>query len=199
MDRIKVGVLGLQGDVREHLLMVADCGAEGVVVKRQEDLKGIDGLIIPGGESTTMGRLMQKYDLIEPIQEMGREGVPIYGTCAGLILLAVKTVEGGQPLLELMDMVARRNAFGRQVDSFEADLQVKGIGDEVFHAIFIRAPWIEEIRDQVDPMAEVEGKIVMAREGNLLVSAFHPELSQDIRIHQFFIDMVRDHKKGSKK
>lgn len=190
MSKVRIGVLALQGAVREHLYLLGLCKAEGVVVKKPQELNRIDGLIIPGGESTTIGKLMVKYGFIEPIKNLCERGYPIYGTCAGLILLAKKITEGCQPLLELMDIEARRNAFGRQRESFEGDLNIAAIGEVPFRGVFIRAPWIEKVGKGVTILAKFEGKAVMARQKNLLVSAFHPELTQDARIHQYFIEMI---------
>lgn len=171
--------------------MLHACGAEVVVAKKPSQLRNIDGLIIPGGESTTIGKLMVKYDFIRAIKALFKKSVPIYGTCAGLILLAKKITEGDQPLLELMDIEARRNAFGRQRESFEADLDIPEIDEEPFRGVFIRAPWIESAGKQVKIMASLKNKAVMARQNRLLVTAFHPELTGDIRIHQYFLNMIK--------
>lgn len=170
-----------------------------MIIKKPHELSRIDALIIPGGESTTIGKLMVKYGFVDVIRELHEEGLPIYGTCAGLILLAKRISEGtqpfdstqGRPLLGLMDIEARRNAFGRQRESFEADLDIAGITPPPFPAVFIRAPWIESVEPGVTIMAEFGGKVVMARQGNLLVSAFHPELMDDPRIHRYFIEMIK--------
>ncbi len=187
---MKIGVLSLQGDVREHLLMLERIGSQGIIVKKKKDLNSIDALIIPGGESTTIGQLMEKERLIEPIRKLAQEGMPMYGTCAGLIVLAKKVSESNQPLLNLMDIEVRRNAFGRQRESFEADIEIKGFKTP-FHAVFIRAPWIEKANAKVDILAEFNGKAVMAQEKNLLVTAFHPELTDDTRIHRYFLEIVK--------
>ncbi len=187
-----VGVLALQGAVREHLERVRRCGSGTLAVKKLSDLSCLDGLIIPGGESTTIGKLLIKYDFIEPIRQLSQAGIPIFGTCAGLILLAGKITEGSQPLLELMDIEARRNAFGRQRESFETDLSIPDLGEKPFLGVFIRAPWIESVGDGVRVMAEFNGKAVMARQNSLLVAAFHPELTDDLRVHRYFLDMVRE-------
>lgn len=184
-----IGVLALQGAFREHERMLQSCGEN--IKTRQirlpEQLEGIDRLVIPGGESTTMGKLMIDYGLLEPIREMGQKGVPVFGTCAGLIMLS-RVIEGSdQPRLGLMDIVAERNAFGRQVHSFETDLPVEGIGPDPFRAVFIRAPYIVGVGPGVDILARYQGKIVCARQGNLLAAAFHPELTGDKRIHQYFL------------
>ncbi len=190
MSKLVVGVLALQGAVREHIYMIEECGARGFAVKKPHELFQHDSLIIPGGESTTIGKLMVKYGFIEVIRELFGKGLPIYGTCAGLILLAKKITEGIQPLLGLMDIEARRNAFGRQRESFEAPLNISEIGESAFMGVFIRAPRIESVWGETKIMADFEGKIVMAREEKLLVTAFHPELTDDIRIHRYFIEKV---------
>lgn len=187
-----VGVLALQGAVREHLERVRRCGSGTLAVKKLSDLSCLDGLIIPGGESTTIGKLLIKCDFIEPIRQLSEAGIPIFGTCAGLILLAGKITEGSQPLLELMDIEARRNAFGRQRESFETDLSIPDLGEKPFPGVFIRAPWIESVGDGVRVMAEFNGKAVMARQNSLLVASFHPELTDDLRVHRYFLDMVRE-------
>lgn len=187
-----IGVLDLQGAVREHLALIKAAGAEARPVKTIAQLEGLDGLIIPGGESTTIGKLMVKYGFVDAIKQAAGGGLPIYGTCAGLILLAKRITEGTQPLLSLMDIEVRRNAFGRQLESFEDDFPVKGIEGEPFHGVFIRAPWIESVSDNVAVLAECRGHIVMARQGNLLGGAFHPELTSDIRVHAYFMQMIRE-------
>jgi 5'-phosphate synthase pdxT subunit len=186
-----VGVLALQGDFREHRVMLERLGARTLEVRRPEDLAGLDGLVIPGGESTTIHKLMASYGLAGPIKAFAAEGGVIYGTCAGLITAARGTVEGTPPTLGLMDIVARRNAFGRQVRSFEADLEVAGLGPAPVHAVFIRAPWVESAGPCVDVLATCQGRIVAAREGGVLVTAFHPELTDDTRLHELFITMIR--------
>lgn len=187
-----VGVLALQGAVREHLRSLEDCGARGVALKYPSELSLCDGLIIPGGESTTIGRLMREYGFIEEIKRMADEGMPMYGTCAGLILMARRLTEGDQPLLGLMDVTVRRNAYGRQVDSFETDLLVEGIeeSERPFRAVFIRAPWIEEVGPGVKVLAVHRGRAVAASQKHMLVTAFHPELTSDLRIHRLFLRMV---------
>lgn len=187
---MKVGVLGLQGAVREHVWALEKCGVETVIVKKSEDLVNLDGLIIPGGESTTVGKLLVRFELLEPIKDRARQGMGIFGTCTGMILLA-KTIHGSdQPRLELMDLTVERNAFGRQVDSFEADLAVPVIGDPPYHAIFIRAPYAVGAGPDVEVLAEMDGKILLARQGKNLVAAFHPELTGDIRIHKIFLSKL---------
>ncbi|QWU16371.1 5'-phosphate synthase pdxT subunit [Paenibacillus sophorae] len=187
---MKIGVLALQGAVTEHIVSIDKTGAEGTPIKRVEELAEVDGLIIPGGESTTIGKLMRKYGFIEAIREFAGKGKPVFGTCAGLIVLA-KEIAGGEPAhLELMDITVARNAFGRQRESFECDLDVKGI-EEPIRAVFIRAPLIEKVGPGVEVLSVYNGEIVTAREGNLLVSSFHPELTDDYRLHQYFADMVQ--------
>ncbi len=197
MERSKkptVGVLALQGAVREHLRSLADCGARGVAVRYPSELSLCDGLIIPGGESTTIGRLMREYGFIDEIKRLAGEGMPLYGTCAGLILMAKRLVEGDQPLLGLMDVTVRRNAFGRQVDSFETDLRIEGIEEEErpFRCVFIRAPWIEEVGSEVRVLAIHRGKVVAACQKNMLATAFHPELTPDLRVHRLFLGMITE-------
>ncbi|MEC0372192.1 pyridoxal 5'-phosphate synthase glutaminase subunit PdxT [Paenibacillus chibensis] len=187
---MKIGVLALQGAVAEHIRSIELAGAEGIAIKKKEELQDIQGLIIPGGESTTIGKLMRKYDFMDAIREFSAAGKPVFGTCAGLIVLA-KTIEGQEDAhLELMDITVARNAFGRQRESFEADLDVKGI-DEPIRAVFIRAPLIRSVGDQVDVLSSYNGEIVAARQGHLLASSFHPELTDDYRLHQYFVDMVK--------
>jgi pyridoxal 5'-phosphate synthase pdxT subunit len=186
-----VGVLALQGDFREHRLMLERLGARTREVRKPADLEGLDGLVIPGGESTTIQKLMAAYGLAVPIQRFAATGGVVYGTCAGLITVARDTVEGAPPTLGLMDIVARRNAFGRQVRSFEADLDVRGSGSVPVRAVFIRAPWVESAGPGVEVLATCEGHIVAAREGDVLVTAFHPELTDDTRLHELFIHMIR--------
>lgn len=185
-----IGILALQGAVREHAAALGQAGATPVVVKQTGELACLDGLIIPGGESTTIGKLMVKYGFVDAIKDFAAQGRPIYGTCAGLILVAKRVSEGTQPWLELMDIEARRNAFGRQQESFEAALEIATF-DKPFTGVFIRAPWIEKAGLGVTVLAEYDGKIVMAEEKNVLVTAFHPELTDDTRIHEYFINKVR--------
>lgn len=186
-----IGVLALQGDFREHRLVLERLGARTREVRRVSDLAGLDGLVIPGGESTTIGKLMDTYGLADPIRAFAAAGGAVYGTCAGLITVARETVEGMPPTLGLMDIVARRNAFGRQVRSFEADLTVAGIGGAPVRAVFIRAPWVESAGPAVDVLATYRGHIVAARQDAILVTAFHPELTDDARLHELFISMIR--------
>ncbi len=186
-----IGILALQGAVREHATSLTRAGAKPVAVKRTEQLEVLDGLIIPGGESTTIGKLMVKYGFIEAVKDFAKQGKPVYGTCAGLIIVAKRIYEGTPSWLELMDVEARRNAFGRQQESFETSLDIVGF-DKPFTGVFIRAPWIEEAGPAVKVLAEYDGRIVMAEEKNILVTAFHPELTDDTRVHKYFIDMVRE-------
>ncbi|MGH2808237.1 MAG: pyridoxal 5'-phosphate synthase glutaminase subunit PdxT [Actinomycetota bacterium] len=188
---MKVGVLGLQGDVREHVAALDRAGASPVVVKKPDELAAIDGLVMPGGESTTIGKLLDRFGLLEPLTARAHDGMPIYGTCAGAILLA-RDIVGPQDAphrVPVMDIAVRRNAYGRQVDSFEVDLDVDGM-DEPFRAVFIRAPAIERIGDAVEVLAEVDGAPVMVREGRFLASTFHPEMTGDNRVHSLFVSMV---------
>lgn len=185
-----IGILALQGAVREHAAALGQAGATPVVVKQTGELACLDGLIIPGGESTTIGKLMVKYGFVDAIKDFAAQGRPIYGTCAGLILVAKRVSEGTQPWLELMDIEARRNAFGRQQESFEAAVEIATF-DKPFTGVFIRAPWIEKAGLGVTVLAEYDGKIVMAEEKNVLVTAFHPELTDDTRVHEYFINKVR--------
>jgi 5'-phosphate synthase pdxT subunit len=186
-----VGVLALQGDFREHRVMLERLGAGTREVRRPADLEGCDALVIPGGESTTMHRLMTSHGLTDRLRAFARSGHAVYGTCAGLILAARETVEASPPTLGLIDIVARRNAFGRQVDSFEADLELPAVGARPVRAIFIRAPWIERAGAGVEVLAIREGHAVAAREGGVLVTAFHPELTGDSRLHELFLEMAR--------
>lgn len=194
MKKPTIGVLALQGAVREHLQMLERCGARGVAVKYPAELQLCQGLIIPGGESTTIGKLMCSCGFIEELRTLSRKGLPLYGTCAGLIVMAQRITEGDQPLLGLMDITARRNAFGRQVDSFETDVEIQDIDDtsHPFKAVFIRAPWIDEVGTGVAVLGEAGGRMVMARQNGMLVSAFHPELTDDDRVHRYFLKMVEE-------
>ncbi len=191
---MKIGVLALQGAFIEHEAILKRLGVEAVEVRLPTDLEGCDGVIIPGGESTTIGKLAVQYNLIEPLREMAQSGKALWGTCAGMIFMA-KDVGRDQPLLGLMDVRVQRNAFGRQVDSFEADLNIKGIdAGKPFHGIFIRAPLIESVGEGVEVLAQVEKDdedvIVAAQQDNLLVTSFHPELSNDTRFHRYFLKMA---------
>jgi len=192
---MRIGVLCVQGAVREHVAALEKCGVEVQCVKKKEQFAALDGLVIPGGESTTIGKLVARNGLAEPILQMIEEGKPVYGTCAGLILLA-REIEGSEQFtLGSMDIRVARNAFGRQRESFEELLPVSSLGGEPFRAVFIRAPLIKQCGAKVEILAACGGEVVAAREGNLLVSSFHPELTEDIRMHQYFVEMVRAHKK----
>jgi 5'-phosphate synthase pdxT subunit len=184
----KAGVLALQGDFREHARAFEAAGATPMEVRTPADLAGVDCLAIPGGESTTISKMARAYDLVEPIRDRSDEGMPILGTCAGMIVLA-RQVEGGEPLLGLMDIAVRRNAYGRQVDSFEADLDVTGIEHPV-RGVFIRAPWIERVGAGVEVLAEFEGRPVVLEEGKLLVASFHPELVGEAGLHRYLLEKV---------
>lgn len=189
--RQKIGVLALQGAFAEHILILNKAGADAVAVRQKEELAGLDGLVIPGGESTTITKLMRRYGLFDPIREMAGTGKPVMGTCAGMIMLAQKVNNDRLPTLELMDISVRRNAFGRQVDSFEADISVPCLGAPDFHAIFIRAPLVESTGSNVAILAKLNnGTIVAVRQNNLLALAFHPELGKDIRFHEYFLKMA---------
>lgn len=190
---MKIGVLGLQGAVREHARSVEACGAEAIVVKKPEQLQEIDGLIIPGGESTTMRRLMDKYGFMEPLKQFAAQRKPMFGTCAGLIILAKRIVGYEEPHLGVMDVTVERNSFGRQRESFEAELSIAGIADD-FVGVFIRAPHIVEVGEDVEVLAKHEGRIVAARQGQFLGCSFHPELTDDHRMTQYFIQMVKESK-----
>ena len=186
----RVGVLAYQGDVREHLAALEAVGAVPVEVRRLEELDAVDGLIVPGGESTVIGKLATRYGLLEPLRERAAAGLPVLGTCAGMIFLA-RDVEGPpQDLLGVLDVRVRRNAFGRQVASFEAEVDVKGVDGGPVAGAFIRAPWVADAGPEVDVLAEVEGKVVAVRQGNLLATAFHPELSGEVRLHRWLVDLV---------
>lgn len=192
---VKIGVLGLQGAIPEHVKALEASNTETVVVKRPAQLEDLDGLVMPGGESTTMRRLMDKYELFEPIKEFAAAGKPVFGTCAGLILMA-RSIEGDdQAHLALMDMTVRRNAFGRQRDSFEAELMIKGVADD-FVGVFIRAPFIVDVGEDVEILSKVNNQTVAARQGRFLACSFHPELTDDARLHDYFVKMVEESKEG---
>jgi 5'-phosphate synthase pdxT subunit len=188
-----VGVLALQGAFREHRQVLEYLGCDVIEVRKTSDLQEIHGLIIPGGESTTIGKLLQIDELGEKIIELGTQDLPIFGTCAGMILLSKTIINSDQYSLNLMDTVVERNAFGRQVASFETDLFVPAMGSNTIRAVFIRAPYLREVAPNVGILAEYDGKIVFARQGNLLASAFHPELTPDLRVHQYFLGMIDEH------
>ncbi|MFI1017052.1 pyridoxal 5'-phosphate synthase glutaminase subunit PdxT [Streptomyces sp. NPDC020965] len=188
-----IGVLALQGDVREHLIALAAVDAVARPVRRPEELAEIDGLVVPGGESTTMSRLANLFGMMEPLRERVRAGLPVYGTCAGLIMLADKILDprSGQETIGGIDMIVRRNAFGRQNESFEAAVELTGIEGGPVEGVFIRAPWVESIGAEVEVLAEYDGHVVAVRQGRALATSFHPELTGDHRVHGFFVDMVR--------
>jgi len=189
---IRVGVLALQGDVREHLAMLAECGVAAAPVRRPAELDDVDAIVIPGGESTTMSKLAVEFGLLEPLQKRLADGMPAYGSCAGMIMLASEVLDGrpDQQCLGALDITVRRNAFGRQVDSFESDVEIDGAGR--LHAVFIRAPWVERAADGVDVLGRLDtGRIVAVRQRNVLATAFHPELTGDLRVHRLFVDMPR--------
>ena len=201
MTRPLVGVLALQGDVREHLAALNDSGADAVGIRRPEELEKIDGLVIPGGESTTMSKLLQIFELLEPLKARLRDGLPAYGSCAGMILLASEILDTRPDAQHLgaIDMTVRRNAFGRQVDSFESDLEFEGIVGDPMRAVFIRAPWVERVGDDVQVLARVPesggaaaGRIVAVRQGSVVATSFHPEVTGEHRFHALFLDMVRE-------
>ncbi|WP_281426390.1 pyridoxal 5'-phosphate synthase glutaminase subunit PdxT [Paenibacillus agaridevorans] len=188
---MKIGVLALQGAVAEHIRSLKAAGAEALAVKRAQELDELQGLVIPGGESTTIGKLMRKYGFMDAIRSFSAQGKPVFGTCAGLIVLA-DAIEGQEEAhLRLMDMTVARNAFGRQRESFETDLPVKGI-DETVRAVFIRAPLIKSVGPEVDVLSTYNGEIVTARQGTLLAASYHPELTDDYRLHAYFVDMVKE-------
>ncbi|MEI6251562.1 MAG: pyridoxal 5'-phosphate synthase glutaminase subunit PdxT [Mycobacteriaceae bacterium] len=195
MSGAVVGVLALQGDTREHLAALRAAGAEVSTVRRRAELDAVDALVIPGGESTTMSLLLREFDLLEPLRRRLADGMPAYGSCAGMILLATEILDAGEPgreasALGAIDMTVRRNAFGRQVDSFEGDIDFRGL-DGPAHAVFIRAPWVERVGPQVQVLARAFGDhIVAVRQGSVLATAFHPEITGDRRVHKLFVDIV---------
>lgn len=192
-ERPVIGVVALQGDVLEHLRALERSGARPVRVRRERDLDGVDAVVIPGGESTTIGRLLDLSGLLEPLRARLAAGMPAFGTCAGLILLSrALTGSGAQPLLGVLDVVTRRNAYGRQVASFEADLEVAGLDGGPLHAAFIRAPWIEETGRDVEVLARVDGRPVLVVQGDVMAASFHPEVTGDDRLHRRFVEMVRE-------
>jgi len=198
-----IGVLALQGDVREHVRAMGVCGVPAQPVRRPGELDDVDALVIPGGESTTMSKLAVEFGLADPIRKRLGAGMPAYGSCAGMIMLATEVLDGrpDQQSFAAIDMTVRRNAFGRQVDSFEANLSLDGVPGGPFHAVFIRAPWVERIGPDVEVLGRVpagaglggpDGRIVAVRQGNLLATAFHPELAGDLRVHRLFVELVRE-------
>jgi 5'-phosphate synthase pdxT subunit len=187
----RVGVLALQGDTREHLAALTEAGAEAVTVRRRTELDAVDALVIPGGESTAMSLLLREFELLEPLRARLADGMPAYGSCAGMILLATTINDAGVPGREAVplgaiDMTVRRNAFGRQVDSFEGDIDFQGL-DEPMHAVFIRAPWVERVGPDVEVLAEAAGHPVAVRQGRMLATSFHPEMTGDRRVHRLFV------------
>jgi 5'-phosphate synthase pdxT subunit len=194
MTAPRVGVLALQGDTREHIAALREAQAEPTTVRRRDELEAVDALIIPGGESTTMSHLLAEFDLLEPLRRLVSDGLPVYGSCAGMILLATEIIDAGAvdrralPLRGI-DMTVRRNAFGRQVDSFEGDIPFDGL-DGAVHAVFIRAPWVERVGPGVQVLARAAGHIVAVRQGAMLATAFHPEMTGDRRVHRLFVDIV---------
>lgn len=194
MRDTRIGVLAVQGDFREHLDTLAAIGVEGVEVRLPQDLVGVSGLILPGGESTTMRRLIARWGLAQPILSLAETGAPLYGTCAGMIVLAREIVGDEEPILPLLDVTVARNAFGRQLDSFETDLTVPVLGDQPVHGVFIRAPVIERTGPGVDVLARLDdGRIVAVRERNVLATAFHPELAGESRFHRLLAMMAAEH------
>ncbi|MEV4688320.1 pyridoxal 5'-phosphate synthase glutaminase subunit PdxT [Microbacterium sp. LWH3-1.2] len=191
----RVGVLALQGDVREHVRVLTDLGAEAIKVRRPEELEGVDGLVLPGGESSVIDKLSRAFGMREPVREAIAAGMPMYGTCAGLILLADRITDGieGQQTFGGLDVTVRRNAFGSQVDSFEVDLDIPALGEPPVHAVFIRAPLVEEAGDGVERLASLDdGRVVAVRQGSLLGTSFHPEVTGEHRFHALFLDLVRE-------
>ena len=194
MSGARVGVLALQGDTREHLAALREAGAQTSTVRRRDELDAVDALVIPGGESTTISLLLRELDLLEPLRQRLAAGMPAYGSCAGMILLAGEILDAGEPgreasALGAIDMTVRRNAFGRQVDSFEGDIDFTGLDGPV-HAVFIRAPWVERVGPQVQVLARTGEHIVAVRQGAVLATAFHPEVTGDRRVHKLFVDIV---------
>ncbi|WP_242294803.1 pyridoxal 5'-phosphate synthase glutaminase subunit PdxT [Bacillus cereus group sp. BfR-BA-01381] len=190
---VKIGVLGLQGAVREHVKSVEASGAEAVIVKRIEQLEEIDGLILPGGESTTMRRLIDKYAFMEPLRTFAKSGKPMFGTCAGMILLAKTLIGYEEAHIGAMDITVERNAFGRQKDSFEAALSIKGVGED-FVGVFIRAPYVVNVADDVEVLSTHGDRMVAVRQGSFLAASFHPELTDDHRVTAYFVEMVKEAK-----
>ena len=195
-----IGVLALQGDVREHLATLPDLGVEAVPVRRPEELAAVDALVVPGGESTTMAKLAARFGLLEPLRAAVAAGLPVYGSCAGMIMLADRLLDApaDQTTVGGLDVTVRRNAFGRQVDSFEAQVEIEGLAGGPVHAVFIRAPWVEEAAEGVQVLGQVvggpaDGRIVAVRQGNLVATSFHPELTGDRRVHALFVEIVRRH------
>ena len=194
-----IGVLALQGDVREHVRVLTEAGVHAMSVRREAELDSVDGLVLPGGESTTMAKLLVAFDVLDPLRKRLADGLPVFGTCAGMILLADRVLDGadGQITVGGIDMTVRRNAFGRQVESFEGDLDFAGVPGSPVHAVFIRAPWVEDAGPDVEVLARVEGgqaagRIVAVRQGSLMATSFHPEVTGDGRVHELFVRIVRE-------
>jgi len=187
---VKVGVLALQGAVAEHIRMLSALNIEAVPIRLPSELANIDALVIPGGESTTISKLLSNYRLIEPIRKLAKQGLPMFGTCAGMILLAKKVTDLNSEPIGVMDIKVKRNAFGRQVDSFEADLTIPALGDETYHGVFIRAPVIEKVEPGVEVLCQFRNNAVAVKQGKVLACAFHPELTDDLRFHRYFLDLV---------
>lgn len=191
---VTIGVLALQGDVQEHINAIQQAGGHAISVRTKEELALVDGLIIPGGESTTVGKLLDRFGLMEMVRNFPHEQKPIFGTCTGMILLAKEIENSTQSRIGILDITVRRNAFGRQVDSFEADLPVQQIPGNPVRGVFIRAPFVCELHPCVEVLAEFDGHPVMVRQGDIIASAFHPELTDDLRVHRYFIEMVQQAK-----
>ncbi|NLU63463.1 pyridoxal 5'-phosphate synthase glutaminase subunit PdxT [Rhodococcus sp. HNM0563] len=198
-----IGVLALQGDVREHRAALEAAGARTVALRRERELDAVDGIVIPGGESTTMSRLLRVFDLLEPLRTRLKDGIPAYGSCAGMILLATEVLDTRSDAehLDVLDIAVRRNAFGRQVDSFETDIDMVGIDDGPVRAVFIRAPWVERVGAGVDVLARVPhgpaaGRVVAVRRDAVFATSFHPEVTGDLRVHRLFVEAVRSHVAG---
>jgi 5'-phosphate synthase pdxT subunit len=195
---VPIGVLALQGDIREHIAVLQSLGAQPVRVRRSSELDGVAGLVLPGGESTTMAKLLVAFELLDPIRDRIKDGMPAYGACAGMILLAdrIEDSVAGQQTIGGMDVTVRRNAFGRQVESFEADIGIDDIAGGPFHAVFIRAPWVESVGPRATAIGRVldraAGRIVAVRQQHLLATSFHPELTGDRRVHAYFVEMVSE-------
>ncbi len=191
---MRIGVLALQGDFIEHIFCLEKLGAKAIPVRKPDELKELDGLILPGGESTTITSLLHSFNLLKPLKELAHNGLPVMGTCAGMILMAKKVSNSNIDTLALMDMEVKRNAFGRQLDSFETELDMPSLGKKPFPAIFIRAPIVESTSPQVEILSKLNSNIIVAvRQGNLVALAFHPELSDDTRLHRYFLETVATH------
>lgn len=187
----RIGILAVQGDVREHANALREVGAEPVEVRLPRDLVGLDALILPGGESTTMRKMIDLYGLREPIVALAHAGAPVYGTCAGMILLADRIADGDEPVLRLLDITVERNAYGRQLDSFEADLAIPSLGDEPLHGVFIRAPVVSQVGPEVEVLArDTDGRPIAVRQGRVIATAFHPELTPDRRLHRLLLELI---------